>query len=161
MAYLVKFLHSAFFGQLPEKLSQVREVPATMLAPMVVLAGLCILFGAVPGLPLSFIAKIQREIGQPAIDPNLFNLYSANGLWSTGILVILLLVGGLISMAVYSAYSRKVRYTEVYTCGNVDLKPEELQVSAHHLYETPKQLIKSELVGLKRLFGQDRGQGDA
>jgi hypothetical protein len=64
-------------------------------------------------------------------------------------------------MAVYSAYSRKVRYTEVYTCGNVDLKPEELQVSAHHLYETPKQLIKSELVGLKRLFGQDRGQGDA
>ncbi|GAB6153231.1 proton-conducting transporter membrane subunit [Desulfosporosinus burensis] len=161
MASFVKFLHSAFFGQLPEKLSQVREVPATMLAPMVVLAGLCILFGAVPGLPLSFIAKIQREIGQPAIDPNLFNLYSANGLWSLGILVILLVVGGLISMAVYSAYSRKVRYTEVYTCGNVDLKPEELQVSSHHLYETPKQLIKSELVGLKRLFGQDRGQGDA
>jgi len=157
MASFMKFLHSAFFGQIPDRLTQVREVPATMSAPMVLLAGLCILFGVIPGLPLGLIAQIQSQIGQSSINLSQFNLYSADGSWLLGTLTVLLLIGGLIGAVAYSTYNRKIRYTEVYTCGNVDLKPEELQVSSHHLYETPKQLMKSGLVSIKRLFGLDRG----
>jgi len=160
-ASFVKFLHSAFFGQLPERWNHVRDVPATMAAPMVALASLCVLFGVVPGFPLRFIAKIQTEIGLSAIDPHMFNLYSADGLWSMGVLASLLLLAGLVSTIVYLGYNRKVRYAEVYTCGNVDVKPEELQVSSHHLYETPKQVLKNGLAGLGKLCGRERGMEDA
>lgn len=153
MAYLIKFLHAAFFGQLPEKLNHVREVSFAMLAPMIVLAAACVLFGVLPGIPLQFIAKIQGELGLTAIDPNMFGLHPSNGLWSAGVLVILLLMGGFISGVIYWACNRKVRYTEVYTCGVVDLKPEEIQVSSGNLYETPNHWMNFE-----RLFGKNRGR---
>lgn len=160
MASFIKFLHSAFFGQMSDKLKQVREVSATMLVPMVVLAGLCVLFGVVPGLPLGFISQMQSQIGQQSIDTSLFSLYSVDGMWSIGILVVLLLIGGVISVGVYLMCNRNIRYTDVYTCGNTDLTPEELQVTSHNLYETPKYLMKNALNIIKSLF-KERGERNA
>lgn len=137
MAYLVKFLHAAFFGPLPERLSQVKEAPATMLTPMVLLAAVSVGLGLAPSLPLTVIGRIQTELGQPAIDAHIFSLSAANGLWSSGVMTVLLLAGALVSLAVYWGRRAKVRYTEVYTCGNGDLQPEELQLPARQLFETP------------------------
>lgn len=153
MAYLVKFLHAAFFGQLPENLRNVKEVSFTMLTPMIFLAAICVLFGIMPGIPLHFIAQIQGELGLTAIDPNLFGFNSSNGLWSAGAIILLLLAGAVISGVIYWISNRKIRYTEVYTCGIVDLKPEEIQVSSENLYETPKRWMN-----VKRLFDQDGGR---
>lgn len=157
MASFIKFLHSAFFGQLSDKLSQVKEVSATMLVPMVILSALCVLFGVIPSVPLSFISHMQSQLGLPSIDSSTFSLYTGNGMWSMGILVVLLLIGGVISLGAYFMYNRKIRYTEVYTCGNTDLTPEELQVTSHNLYETPKKLMKDGFHYLKKLIIKERG----
>lgn len=155
LAYFMKFLHAAFFGQLLDKFSQVKEAPMTMLVPMGVLAALCVVFGVVPGLPLSFIAQIQGSIGIDPFPANLTGLFSFDQGWAVGVLIILMVVTSLISWVLFSTYSRKVRYTEVYTCGIVDLSPQEIHVSGEHLYEGPVELVKDCSLSFKKQFKKE------
>ena len=52
-ASFLKLGHAAFFGKRSEANRLVKEAPLPMLIPMMVLAGLCILFGVANSLPLS------------------------------------------------------------------------------------------------------------
>ena len=51
-ASFLKLGHAAFFGKRSETNAGVREAPLPMLIPMIVLAGLCVLFGVANSLPL-------------------------------------------------------------------------------------------------------------
>lgn len=155
LAYFLKFLHAAFFGQLLEKFEAVKEAPVTMLLPMGALAGLCVLFGIVPGLPLSVIAQIQSSMGVAALDTSFTHLFTSEDGWAVGILVFLLLLASLISWFVLSVFSKKIRYTEVYTCGNDGLDPEELHVSGEHLYEAPMELARNCSLSISKLFKKE------
>ncbi len=61
-ASFLKLGHAAFFGKPTEQTRQVKEAPWPMLVPMIVLAGLCILFGVANQLPLGLL--IQPAVGQ-------------------------------------------------------------------------------------------------
>jgi NADH-quinone oxidoreductase subunit L len=51
-ASFLKLGHAAYFGKGGEASGKVKEAPLTMLVPMVVIAGLCVLFGVYNALPL-------------------------------------------------------------------------------------------------------------
>jgi formate hydrogenlyase subunit 3/multisubunit Na+/H+ antiporter MnhD subunit len=61
-ASFLKLGHAAFFGPASDRTRGVREAPVAMLIPMIVLAGLCILFGLGNGIPL-------HGLIEPAVGP--------------------------------------------------------------------------------------------
>jgi formate hydrogenlyase subunit 3/multisubunit Na+/H+ antiporter MnhD subunit len=61
-ASFLKLGHAAFFGKRGEVAGPVKEAPVLMLVPMIVLAGLCILFGVWNALPLT--SFIQPAVGE-------------------------------------------------------------------------------------------------
>lgn len=63
-ASFLKLGHAAFLGKPPVDRSAVKEAPALMLFPMIIIALICILFGAYNFLPL-------RGLIQPAVMPHL------------------------------------------------------------------------------------------
>jgi formate hydrogenlyase subunit 3/multisubunit Na+/H+ antiporter MnhD subunit len=60
-ASFLKLGHAAFFGKRSEENRQVKEAPLPMLVPMIVLAGLCVLFGVGNAIPLSKL--IEPAVG--------------------------------------------------------------------------------------------------
>lgn len=142
LAYFVKFLHSAFFGQLPKELEKVTEAPWTMQIPMVILAVLCVVFGVFPGIPLTTIAAIESWLGLPPVSVSLFGIDSGLGTWNAGVIAVLLAIALIAGASVYFISNRKIRYTKIYTCGVTDLPAEEVHVNSHNLFETPKKLIE-------------------
>ncbi len=157
LAYLMKFLHSAFFGHVPKEFENVKEAPFIMLLPMLVLAGLCILFGVFPGLLLEFISKIEIFFGLEPIVYNLFGVETSLGSWHSGVVAILIFIALLLGSSVYIIGNRKIRYTDLHTCGNLDLTTKELHVSSSHLYAYPIKLTKMAIYSLKQVVSLGRG----
>ena len=60
-ASFLKLGHAAFFGKPSEQTRDVKEAPWPMLIPMIVLAGLCVLFGVANQIPLGTF--IQPAVG--------------------------------------------------------------------------------------------------
>jgi formate hydrogenlyase subunit 3/multisubunit Na+/H+ antiporter MnhD subunit len=61
-ASFLKLGHAAFFGKRAADAPAIKEAPAPMLIPMIILAGLCILFGVSNALPLHNL--IQPAVGE-------------------------------------------------------------------------------------------------
>ncbi|MFA5157104.1 MAG: proton-conducting transporter membrane subunit [Candidatus Omnitrophota bacterium] len=61
-ASFLKLGHAAFLGRLNEKNKAVKEAPLRMLAPMLVVAATCVIFGLLNFIPLRYL--IQPVIGQ-------------------------------------------------------------------------------------------------
>lgn len=82
-ASFLKLGHAAFFGktQLPEG-KKVKEAPAAMLVPMIILAATCLLFGVWNSLPLG-------RLIQPAISESLLAGHNYAGWPHTPLLVII------------------------------------------------------------------------
>lgn len=65
LAYLVKAFSMVFLGTTPKGLN-VKDVPSSMLIPMIVLAGLCIVFGLLPHLGISITQPAQNVLLHPS-----------------------------------------------------------------------------------------------
>jgi formate hydrogenlyase subunit 3/multisubunit Na+/H+ antiporter MnhD subunit len=64
LATFMKVAHSVFFGQMPLRFKDIKESPASMVFPPILLAGASILFGILPQFPLNtFIFPALRAIG--------------------------------------------------------------------------------------------------
>jgi NADH:ubiquinone oxidoreductase subunit 5 (subunit L)/multisubunit Na+/H+ antiporter MnhA subunit len=74
-----KFLHNMFLGQLPEKHREVRRSPFSMQLPIIVLSLAILLFGILPGIPLSVIQSIQEAMGFEPLEVTLWGLASEAG----------------------------------------------------------------------------------
>jgi NADH-quinone oxidoreductase subunit L len=57
LASFLKLGHAVFFGKRPEALRETREAPLSALLPMLILAGLCVLFGFGAGIPVDFLIE--------------------------------------------------------------------------------------------------------
>ncbi len=141
MAYFIKFMHSAFFGVATKNTETVKEAPWTMLVPMGVLSAVSVVFGIMPGLPLTVISKVLSlaDIAQPS-----FTLFSVNtpiGSWQVGIITIALLLPLVIGWALLLYGSKKIRYTNSYTCGVSDIEAEQINSASENMYETPARLV--------------------
>ncbi len=79
-ASFLKLGHAAYFGKPAEETRKVKEAPWPMLFPMIVLAGLCVLFGVANSLPL-------RHLIEPAVGGALGEGESFAGFPSSRVLV--------------------------------------------------------------------------
>ncbi|RKZ90593.1 MAG: NADH dehydrogenase subunit [Candidatus Parabeggiatoa sp. nov. 1] len=74
-----KLIHNIFLGQLRKEHYKVKEVPWTMLVPMLVLAGIGFITGAMPGLVLDLVDKAQMALGYATLDHHLGGVIWPNG----------------------------------------------------------------------------------
>jgi len=74
-----KLLHNMFLGQLPEKYKDLEKSPLSMQLPIVVLSLTVLLFGILPGIPLSVVNGICTSFGFPALQVTIWGLASETG----------------------------------------------------------------------------------
>ena len=95
-----KLIHNIFLGQLRKEHMQLREAPWSMVAPMLVLAGIGFVTGFMPGLALSLVDMAQGAMGIALLPHHLGGVVLATGslnmLWVVGILIGAIGVGALI-----------------------------------------------------------------
>ncbi|HVP58588.1 MAG TPA: proton-conducting transporter membrane subunit [bacterium] len=90
-ASFLKLGHSAFLGKRSSENDKVKEAPAVMLVPMIVIAAICILFGLYNQLPI-------RHLIEPVLGPEKLEGHSFAGLPKNWMLVgvtVVVLVGAL------------------------------------------------------------------
>ena len=85
-----KLIHNMFLGQLRLEHQDIREVPWSMVTPMVFFASIILITGMMPGLVLQPIASIQQVLGLPVVNyiPGGVDMPGAalDMLWVSGIL---------------------------------------------------------------------------
>ncbi len=115
-----KLLHNIFLGQLRVEHETVREVPWSMLSPMLVLSVVVFVTGLAPGLVLDWVASAQRELGLPVLVPTLGGVARPDGgldmLWVVGLLFAGFGVGALIFLA--GGRARTVHQLDNYAGGH-------------------------------------------
>ncbi|MEM3509912.1 MAG: proton-conducting transporter membrane subunit [Nitrososphaerales archaeon] len=100
--YLMKVMHSAFFGLRNNPDVEVKEPLYTMRIPMIILAGLCIFFGILPQLVIeSWLLPASQLFVATPITLTLFPLTTSIGLWNSLWATLLLLLGVVVGFAVY------------------------------------------------------------
>ncbi len=87
-ASFLKLGHAAFFGKRAGGSGPVKEAPPLMLIPMIVLAGLCILFGLGNTIPL--VDLIQPAVGEAVTEGRSFAGFPPN-MWLVGATILALL----------------------------------------------------------------------
>ena len=142
MAYFVKFMHSAFFGVPSKNSENVKEAPWTMLVPMGILSAVSILFGIMPGLPISVISKVLALAGIAPPSYSLFQVNTPLGTWQVGTITVMILLTAVVGLVFLLSGNKKIRYTDAYTCGVTDLDPDRVNPAAQNLFETPVRLVK-------------------
>lgn len=152
LASFVKLIHSMFLSRSPSGLKDVREVSALQIIPMVVLAGLCVVFG-IFYLPVSLQKLIYPLMSDLGIDvePQL-------SLWSAGLATIMILAGIVVGILVWliGRLSNKIRIVPTWTCGETQ-ENDQMIIPGTHFYKTV-----SSMDGLKQLYaGQEKGYFDA
>lgn len=135
MAYFVKFLHSAFFGQPSEDLAHVTEVARPMRVPMLILAGGCVLFGVFPGLLLGPINSIIADTGFAPLDISLGGVVSGAGSWDAFATAVLMALAYGFARLILRFMSKNERTSAIHTCGVDDLSSRQLNIGADNLYE--------------------------
>ena len=144
LASFVKVLHSLFLSRRPAELENVKEVSPTMIAPMAVLAGLCVFFGIFYFVPLQYFIY-------PALDITPGTAIFST--WDSMLATIMLLFGIILGLVILiiAQVARKARTVPTWVGGEVQTN-EEMIVPGTHFYKTV-----SAMSGLKQLYaGQEK-----
>lgn len=108
--YVYKLIHNIFLGQLRVEHEQVRELPVSMLAPMLGLAALVFLSGVTPGAALSWVAAVQQALGLPVVSYHAGGIETTQGsidmLWITAVLLAGFGVGALVFFGLGGKHKR-------------------------------------------------------
>lgn len=156
MAYFVKFMHSVFFGIPSTNSENVNEAPWTMLLPMGALSAVSIIFGIMPGIPISVISQILSLAGFATPSYSLFQVDTPLGTWQAGTITMILLLAIIVGLVFLFIGNNKIRYTDAYTCGVTDLDPDNINPAAQNLFETPVKLVKKLHQAVVSIFGDDK-----
>lgn len=140
LASFLKFLHTAFFGQLSPVAAQGKDPGLFMRIPMLTLSGLCLLTGLFPGIGLIPIAAIERTFGliPPAV--GLSGVLSGPGTLDATLLGFMLLATGGAVWLVSSRFLRTPRRTAIHTCGEL-VDPATTQVGPSNLFPLPLHFV--------------------
>jgi hydrogenase-4 component B len=128
LASFLKYLGGAFLGAPAAARADVREVPISMLAPQVVLAAICLLFGLFPLLPLRYVYLATAGLPSAAVPPLATLLPGDGGLgvvhggvllaaWHPLPVALILVVVGAVAYGIQRAGGAPIRDVEVWTCG--------------------------------------------
>jgi hydrogenase-4 component B len=145
LASFLKYLGSAFMGPRSGE-GNIREVPGTMVVPQVFLAGVCLLFGLFPMVPVTYLH--QALVGLPEAQelsalptlmgggPGLTIAPAGFGLavWAPlPIALGLLLLAGCVYLGIQRVGGAEVREVPIWTCGEEE-EPAALRYSAGSFY---------------------------
>ncbi|MBN1125454.1 MAG: hypothetical protein JXA82_10635 [Sedimentisphaerales bacterium] len=149
LASFVKILHSIFLSRRPTNMESVREVPVTMIVPMIVLAFLCVLFGVAYFIPLDYFIypalQMTRSGGEML------------GIWDSATATILLIIGTVLGgfILLLSMRTKTVRSVPTWSCGEIQPN-DQMIIPGTHFYKTI-----SSLPYLRRLYHiQEKGWFD-
>lgn len=148
LASFVKIIHSIFLSRLPDNLRQIKEVSLLQTGPMLILAGLCVLFGVFYSVPLKGLIYPALGIEEGA------ELLSV---WNAGLATILLAAGVALGLVIWTVMqlSKKIRIVPTWTCGEQQAN-DDMIIPGTHFYKTV-----SSMEGLKQLYsGQEKGYFD-
>ena len=147
LASFVKIIHSIFLSRLPSGLKEVKEVSILQIIPMMILAGLCVLFGILYFIPLKLFIYPGLEY---ETEPNL-------SVWNAGLATILIIVGIGIGIVIWLILklAKNIRMVPTWNCGEKH-EGDDLIISGTHFYKTV-----SSMNGLKQFYsGQKKGYFD-
>lgn len=134
LASFMKLIHSVFMSKPAGDTGQwkKKEVKATMLAPMAILAFLCVVFGAFPiALPVNkLILPSLREFGIAKVD--------FTGLWQSQIAALLIFVGILLGLLIYVMLKLQTRTDTAFVGGEKDV--DEARALGSEFYGTVTEL---------------------
>mgnify|MGYP000053041708 CR=1 FL=1 len=147
LAYFIKFLHSAFLGHPSDKHASVTEVAPLMLAPMGILAAICLVTGLFPGMILSPIGSIMQTLDLPEVTSTLSGVISTPLMWNATLVGFMLFTALIMVSVLLRLMNGRVRRTAIHMCGVTELPTEATNVTAENLYEAPLQFVLS----LKRM----------
>ncbi|MBO4301390.1 MAG: oxidoreductase, partial [Desulfovibrio sp.] len=116
MAYIAKFLHSAFLGQPSTTLDDVREVPRVMRVPMGILGIGCVITGIFPGLALGPINSVLSEYGFEPLQVGISGVLSGPGTWNATGMFVMMALAFWIGHKFVMRYTH-LRETDVHSCG--------------------------------------------
>ena len=142
LAAVMKFAHAAFLGQMTPVSARMHEAPPVMLVPMAILMGVNLIVGALPGLVLVPIARIQTSLGLPAIEATWFGGLPGPQAWHPLALSLGLAAVALVAWLYQRTSVAKRQVTHVHSCGVTTIAPAALRVPATALYETPDHLLR-------------------
>ena len=148
--YVFRPLSSVFLGQLSTKHEDLKEVPTLMLLPMVLLSGVTLFFGILPGSLLKFIGKIQSDLGLQAIEINGTKIMGTNGSLDPTVLTLIFGVGFVIALVIFLVLpkSKKVGLMDTYTAGEFIYTP-ELYHYSYDFYAPFKRLYDGKFTVVK------------
>jgi formate hydrogenlyase subunit 3/multisubunit Na+/H+ antiporter MnhD subunit len=134
LASFVKLLHTVFLGQSTHQLTHAKhEVSWTMWLPTFILAGLCIIFGVFAfQIPLKYFIFPSLTVITQYLTPILI------GFWSPSWATLLILIGLILGIIIYSLGKFKVREDMSYIGG--ESLPKEVRLSGVDFYQTVKDL---------------------
>ena len=93
LAYFMKLIHAIFLGETSERIKKIeikKDVHWTMWLPMVVLSGLCIIFGV-----FAYPTALSKFIIPSVSD------FSFTGFWQPGLATLLIIIGIIIGLIIY------------------------------------------------------------
>ena len=133
--YVFRPLSAVFLGQLSTKHKDVKEAPALMQIPMIILSGITILFGILPNLVLRVISNVQTSVGIEPLILEGTRIQGSNGVIDPTLIVIIFGIGFLIALILFLLHpkSRKVDLMDTYTASEFIYTPELLHYS-HDFY---------------------------
>jgi len=106
---LYKFVHNMFLGQLPERHKDVQRAPVSMQIPILVYSAIIVLFGILPGIPLTVINAVTKSLGLTPLNVNLWGVASETGTLNTVNLLFAVAAASLLVWAVFRAGRRPIR----------------------------------------------------
>jgi formate hydrogenlyase subunit 3/multisubunit Na+/H+ antiporter MnhD subunit len=135
LAYMIKFLHSAFFGQLNPRLEGVTEVGKLMRMPMAILAGASLFFGVFPGLLLAPVNSIIESTGFAPLNINLGGIATGSGAWDAISCALVMAISYGVARLILSFMNKSERVCHTHGCGVTDISAEKSHVSGSNFYE--------------------------
>jgi len=116
-----KLIHNTFLGQLRLEHVEVREAPASMTIPMLILAAIVFVSGWFPGLVLDWVAAVQAAVGLTVVQHSIGGIeLAAGGLdmrWTVSVLLAGFAVGAII-FYLFGNRSRTVHQLDNYAGGH-------------------------------------------
>jgi hydrogenase-4 component B len=153
LASFLKYVGAVYLGS-PTTREGVREVPASMLVPQVVLAVACVVFGLLPMLPLRYvyagIAGAIPDVSLPALSsllgsgPGLASSLGglSVGFWAPLPVALALVILSVIAYAIQRAGAAEVRQVPVWYCGE-EHAPELVRYPAASFYVPFKHVFEN------------------
>ncbi len=153
LLYAFRILSTVFLGQLKPKHRQVREAPAVLLIPLLLLSGVTLVLGIYPYGLVQYTAKIENSLGfADTVQITGLSIQGNNGNLNALLIMGAFAIGFLIALGIFlkAPKSRKVDLMDTYTGGEFIYSPELYSYSTN--FFAPLERVYAGLPEISRLY---------